>query len=291
MECWSTISSIATQTERLRLGSLVLCNSYRHPSLLAKMAATLDVISHGRLELGVGAGWHKEEFKAYGIPFAKHVVRTEQLVEAIEIIKRLWTEESVTFEGKYYSLKDAICLPKPAQKPRPRIWTGGSSRRILKIAAEHADGFNSSFPHSFVTPEEFAETVKIAESYRSHSGKTTSHLQKSISLFVMVAKKEAQVREEFKRGLDILRKFGPRGAAVYVMRRSPRRILSIILGYLGFGLPTFMLAGTPETCSEIIESYVNAGATYFQLLFPTAYVGDFRSMSIFAEDVMPRFRP
>ena len=290
LECWSTLSSIATQTEKLRLGSLVLCNSYRHPSLLAKMAATLDVISQGRLELGVGAGWHKEEFQAYGIPYANHSARTGQLIEAVEMIKRLWSEESVTFEGKYYSLKNAISLPKPIQKPRPRIWIGGSSRRILRMAAENADGFNSSFPHFFVTPEEFAEKVRIADSYRSSNGRGSEGLQKSISLVVAAGENEGQVGEEFRKALNVLRRFGTRRETFQVIKRSPGKILSIIKGYIGLDLPRFMAAGTAETCTDIIKSYIDAGATYFQLLFPSAFIGDFRSMNIFAEDVIPRFR-
>ena len=119
LECWTTLSALASLTAKIRLGTMVLCNSYRNPALLAKMAATLDVISNGRLELGIGAGVQKDEHEAYGIPFPKPSERIERMKEAVEIIKKLWTEENANYQGKYYTVNEAVCLPKPLQKPHP----------------------------------------------------------------------------------------------------------------------------------------------------------------------------
>src|SRR4051794_16089053 len=111
LECWTTLSALARDTTRLRLGTSVLCNSYRLPSVLAKMGATLDVISGGRLELGLGAGWFEREYRAYGIPFPPIRERIEQLDEAVEIVRRMWTEARPTFAGKHYTIDDAVCDP------------------------------------------------------------------------------------------------------------------------------------------------------------------------------------
>jgi len=119
-------SALSAKTTKVRLGTLLLNVSYRQPSLLAKMAATLDVISNGRLEFGIGAGWRKEEYIAYGFPFPSAAVRIQQLDEALSIIKKLWTEEKANFKGKYFSINNTICNPKPIQDPHPPIWVGGT---------------------------------------------------------------------------------------------------------------------------------------------------------------------
>ena len=122
---------------------MVTCNSFRNPALLAKMAATLDVVSNGRLELGIGAGVQKDEHVAYGMPFPAPRERIARLKESVEIIKKLWTEEKASYEGKYYRVDEAVCEPKPLQKPHPPITIGGSGEKLtLKVAAQHADRFD-----------------------------------------------------------------------------------------------------------------------------------------------------
>ncbi len=106
--------------QEIRLGVLVTCNSYRHPTVLAKMAATVDRISGGRLEFGIGAGWYKREHDAYGFPYPSLGKRAEMLRESLNLITRLWTEEKVTFQGNYYRTREAVCEPKPVQEPHPR---------------------------------------------------------------------------------------------------------------------------------------------------------------------------
>src|SRR5215204_4508930 len=140
LECWTTPSSLAPITQRIRLGA-ILVNSYRTPpSLLAKMVSTLDIISRGRVEFGLSAGWYRREFEAYGFDFLKASARVEMLEESIKIIKMMLIENSpVSFSGKYFKVNGAICNPKPIQKPYPPLWIGGSGKRTIEIAAKHAD--------------------------------------------------------------------------------------------------------------------------------------------------------
>jgi len=142
IECWTTLSALAEATRHIRLGSLVLNAQYRNPALLAKMAATLDNISNGRLEFGIGAGgtiraeWSEKlgytaEYRAYGMDFPeKPSNRIYKLQETVQIIKKLWTEDKVTFEGKHYRVKNAFCYPKPVQKPYPPLWIGGAGEKL-----------------------------------------------------------------------------------------------------------------------------------------------------------------
>lgn len=145
LEGWTTISVLSGITSKIRLGTLVTGITYRHPSVLAKMGATLDVLSKGRLFMGIGAAWNQEESLAYGIPFFPNKDRLLRLEEAIQIIRKMWTEEepAATFNGKYYQISNAYCNPKPIQKPSPPIMVGGSGERhTLKIVAKYADACN-----------------------------------------------------------------------------------------------------------------------------------------------------
>ncbi len=127
LECWATLSALSSLTSRIRLGTMVSCIAHRNPALLAKMSATLDVLSGGRLEFGVGTGIQEAEHLAYGFGFSKPSVRIEQLAEALEITRQLWTQKKANYKGKYYMLKDAVCEPKPLQKPYPcRRWLSRS---------------------------------------------------------------------------------------------------------------------------------------------------------------------
>ena len=119
LESWTTLSALLALTSRIRLGTMVSCSAHRNPALLAKMAATFDVLSNGRLEFGIGAGIQEAEHTAYGFDYPKPSVRINRLVESLEVIEQLWTQDKANFEGKYYSLKDAVCQPKPLQKPHP----------------------------------------------------------------------------------------------------------------------------------------------------------------------------
>ena len=143
LECWSALSALAAQTTKIRLGTSVTCALFRHPSLLAKMGATLDQVSHGRLELGLGAGYDGTEFSAYGIPFPPLAARTNVLRETVKIVKALWTNSAgVNHDGQFFRIHSATCQPEPLQKPHPPIWVAGRSRGLLELAATEADGLN-----------------------------------------------------------------------------------------------------------------------------------------------------
>ena len=143
LECWAVLGALAAQVPRIRLGSLVCGNTYRHPAVLANIAATVDVISGGRLVLGVGAGWQENEHRKYGIDFFDVRERLARLEEACGVLKALTTEERATFRGRHYQLEDAPLEPKPVQRPLPLLVGGGGEKVTLRIAAMHADEWNT----------------------------------------------------------------------------------------------------------------------------------------------------
>ncbi len=142
LECFTALAAVAMATRRVKLTQLVACNSFRHPAMTAKIATTIDHISGGRLELGLGAGWFREEYEALSLPYPAPKVRVEQLAEALSIIKRLWSEPVTNFEGKHYRVHGLYAEPKPLQKPRPKIMLGGSGPALLRLAAQEADILN-----------------------------------------------------------------------------------------------------------------------------------------------------
>ncbi len=168
LEGWTTLTALAQATERLRVGVLVTGIHYRHPAVLANMASALDIISGGRLELGIGAGWNEEESGAYGIELGSIRERFDRFEEACEILKGLLSQETVTFDGKFYQLKDARNEPKGPQQPHPPFCIGGSGeKRTLKITAKYADHWN------FVggPPEEFARKRDVLAAHCADIGR------------------------------------------------------------------------------------------------------------------------
>ncbi len=143
LEGWTLLAALAARTQRLRVGVMVTGNTYRHPAVLANMAATIDNISRGRLDFGIGAGWNELEHEMYNIPLYAPGERIHRLGEACEVVKRLWTETPANFDGKYYQLKNAYCEPKPVQKPYPPIVIGGGGEKLtLRVVAQYADIWN-----------------------------------------------------------------------------------------------------------------------------------------------------
>ena len=143
-EAWTVLAAMAEATARVRIGCMVTGNTYRHPAVLAKMAVTVDHLSGGRLEFGLGAAWAEREHEMLGLEFGTVGQRIARLDEACRIVKLLWTQERSDFDGRYYRLEDAIANPKPVQKPQPPIWIGGSGeRKTLRVVAEHADVWNA----------------------------------------------------------------------------------------------------------------------------------------------------
>src|SRR6202030_3328143 len=142
-ECWSSTAALARDTKRVRIGQLVTCNSYRNPALLAKIASTIDALSHGRLDFGIGAGWYEEEYRAYGYPYPDTRERLERLREAIQVILAMWTQDEANFDGKYYQVRGTINQPKGVQKPHiPLLIGGGGEKVTLRLVAQYGDACN-----------------------------------------------------------------------------------------------------------------------------------------------------
>ena len=265
LEPWTILPCLAAETNRLRLGVIVTCNSYRYPSVLAKIAATVDVVSRGRLEFAIGAGWYEDEYIAYGIPFPDVKTRIEQLAEAVELIKRIWMKEKASFEGRYYSIKDLVSYPKPVQKPHPPIWIGGKSDRLLKVTAQHADYVN----FAQITVEEYRRKLEVLRRHCESIGRDFEEIEKTWHGFVIIVEKERDLKKkalEFKEGSTIK----------HVREMSFERYLDSIIG------------GTAEQCVEKIQEYVDLGVTYFIPHF--AFAKDFKALSVFMEKIASAFR-
>jgi len=259
LEAWTVLSALVSSTRMIRLGTYVLCNQFRHPSLLAKMVATLDNISKGRLELGIGAGWLRNEHVAFGFDWDKHSARIEKLRETIDIVKRLWTEDRVSYDGKYFQLENATSEPKPFQKPYPTVWVGGNSGAIRKIVAEAGDGWIPVLP----TPKELANGVLQIRNTMKHVGRDPEKLRVAYggSGCALIAESEKLVK---KLAEPLIRSIG-----------KPRE-------------KTACLVGTPSQCIQRIEQYEKAGA---QKIVAGFY--DFPSLKgleLFAKSVIPHFK-
>ena len=181
LEGWTTLTALATQTRRARVGLLVAGNTYRHPAILAKMAAALDVITNGRLEFGIGAGWHEGEHRMYGLPFGTVADRIHALDEACEVVKRLWTSDRADFTGRFYTLADARCEPKPIQRPYPTITIGGTGERLtLRVVARHADRWN----FNGTAVGEFVRLNGVLDGHCDAVGRDPTAIQRSVQLKV-----------------------------------------------------------------------------------------------------------
>ena len=202
LDAWTTLSALAARTTRLRLGTLVSPVTFRHPSLLAKAAATVDQVSDGRIELGIGGGWHEREHAAYGFPFPETRVRMELLAEQLEIVHRQWTEERVTFEGRHYRLDDCPALPKPVQQPRPPIIVGGSGAAgTARPAARFADEYNTVL----APPDEVARRRGRVAAICEEQGRDPATLRFSLMTGSVIGRDESDARERARRLYELRR--------------------------------------------------------------------------------------
>ena len=175
LEGFTTLAYLAALHPRLKVGHTVLCQSFRNPALLAKMGATLQFLSGGRYIFGIGAGWHEEEYLAYGYDFPEARMRIEQLDEALQIIKALWTQERVTFEGRYYQVREAICAPRP--DPLPPVMVGATRPRMLRLTAKHADWWDVSS----IGPERYRALAQQFDAACAEVGRDPSTVRRSWS--------------------------------------------------------------------------------------------------------------
>ncbi|HKB26769.1 MAG TPA: TIGR03560 family F420-dependent LLM class oxidoreductase [Methylomirabilota bacterium] len=189
LESWSTLSALAALVPRMRVGTIVLGNTYRHPAVVAKMAAQVDIISGGRLLLGLGAGWQQNEHEAYGIPFHTMRERLERLDEACQVITSLWTERRSTLKGRYYQLSDAPLDPKPVQRPHPELMVGGGGERVtLRIVAKHADHWNV-----WGGPSVLARKGAILDEHCATVGRDPKRITRSVNMALHVTDKKEDV--------------------------------------------------------------------------------------------------
>ncbi len=259
-EAWTTLAALAEATDHIRIGVLVTSVGYRPPAVLAKMAATLDVISGGRLEFGIGAGYLEAEYRMYGLPFPPASVRIAQMDEAIRVCKLLWTEERADFRGKYFTLADAVCAPKPAQRPHPPIWIGGGGeQKTLRVVAEHADGWNA-FPAPI---PQLQHKLDVLRGHCDAVGRDDNAISKQLVCSVIVRTDPVQVEAEMARF-----------AAERQMPPERARQMAI--------------AGTPEEVAARLAPYLGLGFDMFLVMERTPL--DHETLRLFIEDVAPRLR-
>lgn len=202
LEGWTLLAALAAVTERVRLGTLVTGITYRHPSLLATQAITVDHVSNGRLDLGLGAAWHDREHRALGIDFPGPRGRAERLEEAVEVIRLLMTTDGATFDGRHHQLRDATYRPRPVQRPHPPLWIAGSGpRRMLPLVARAADVW-----HTFGEPAELARKSRIVDEQAQRAGRDPAAIRRATNLSISgtpaTIRRDAEQRAEV--GFDYL---------------------------------------------------------------------------------------
>ena len=200
LDAWTTLAALAARTSRIRLGTLVSPATFRHPSVLAKSGATVDQISGGRAELGLGAGWHEGEHRAYGFEFPPTPIRMERLAEQLEIVTRSWTEDAFSFQGRHYQVQDLRALPKPVQRPRPTLLVGGAAGpKSLALAARWADEYNTVGVPLEELPERHG---KLLEAWRE-AGRDPGTARLSLMTTCVVGRDRAEVAERVGRVLAV----------------------------------------------------------------------------------------
>jgi F420-dependent oxidoreductase-like protein len=250
LEAVAAHAALVDTTERVRCGSLVYSIGYRHPAVLANAMATLDQMANGRVVLGLGAGWHQVEYDAYGIPFPPVPVRLRQLEEGVQCVRGLLDDPVTSFDGEFFTLRDARCEPKPVQERLP-IWIGGGGEKVtLRVAARHADGWNVPF----VAPDTYAHKVSVLGGHCERAGRDPSSITKAVN--VGLAWSEADLDAQFGGGMS---------------------------EYVRPGV----LMGTPQEMVDRIGEYRDAGAEWVIIARRAPFDAD--ALDRFASDVLPAF--
>jgi F420-dependent oxidoreductase-like protein len=222
LDAWTTLAALAARTSRIRLGTLVSPATFRHPSLVAKSVVTADHVSGGRVELGLGAGWHEREHRAYGFEFPETRIRMARLAEQLEIVTRSWTEESFSFAGQHYRVEDLRALPKPVQRPRPTLLVGGAAGpRSLALAARYADEYNTTG----VPLEEVPERRRRLETAWRDAGRDPGTARLSVMTTCVAGRDRAEVLERVRRVLAVT---GRDGRAEEVVDQRPNWVLGTV---------------------------------------------------------------
>ena len=270
LEPYTILPTLVNDTPELRCGLMVTCNSYRNPAILTKISSSIDRISGGRFQLGIGAGWYKEEYNSYGIPFPELQIRLEQFEEAVNLIHRIWTQDKVTFRGKYYNVTNLVMTPKPIQKPHPPIWIGGKSRESIQVAAKYGDYVN----FANTTPEEYKLKLDILEKYCREIGRNFSELGKSWHGDMIIVD-----REEDKK-IEVL-KYKEKCSE---SRDNMEKLMEMEIEDITKG----MIVGTAEQCVEKIQEFLDVGVDHIIPYFPNNKEG--RALQTFTEKIVPNFK-
>lgn len=254
MEAWTALSAVAAVTSRTELGTLVSPVGFRNPALLAKTVATLDQISGGRVIVGLGCGWFEQEFRGYGLDFPPLGQRLRALDEAVELMRRMWSEEQVTFDGRHFKTDGVYCEPKPVRRP-PILIGGGGEKVLLRLAAKHADIWNNMA----VNQEQLGDKVAALHRHCRALDRDPASVRISQQTMVVIGHDEADARAKAEKAQRL---YG---------------------GHMGSGI-----AGTPEQCIEKINALGDVGC---RLLIIEFFGRDIREpAALFADKVMPAFR-
>jgi F420-dependent oxidoreductase-like protein len=263
-EAWTLMASLAAVTSTVRLGQMCTCNTYRPPSYLAKVAASIDVISGGRLEMGIGAGWYEHEHDGYGYPFLEPGPRIRMLEEGVEIMKAMWTEDVVDYEGRHYRLQGAICQPKPLQSPHIPLWVaGGGEQLTLRIAARHAQYTNFG-----VKPEWFSHKSEVLAGHCRDVGRDFDEITRSANFNIVCADSEAEVADRIGAVRDRFEEYVTPEKAEEQLRLYRHN------------------SGTPEQVVDSLREWEKLGLAYAIVYFPDAAY-DLSSLELFAREVIP----
>lgn len=255
-ECWTSTAALARDTKRVRIGQMVSCNGYRNPALMAKMASTVDVLSHGRLDFGIGAGWYEEEYKAYGYDYPDGPTRLKYLRDAVQIILKMWTEDEAVHEGRFHHVNGAINQPKGVQKPHiPLLIGGGGEQVTLKLVAQYADACNVGH----LDNEGLERKLSIIKQHCDNVGRDYNTIRRTVLYNCAIAESDADAWAK----TEVFRRNIPSGR----IREQA-------------------LVGTPDMIRKRIVEIEQAGGQELILYMPDAR--DLTPLRMFAKECMTR---